>query len=129
MSHEPETPRKAEPQKTEPPKNGPPQTAGSVADRRQHPRRRVVANATATVGAGPAGACQTHAIITRNMSLGGICFWASQQFTVGQSLQINIPANQKDHGTYLCEVIRSRPLSSGKYEMAAKIREQHKKIA
>lgn len=90
-------------------------------DRRRDARRTVQGKATLTVLNGPS-AQATHSISMRNVSLGGVCFLLREPLSVGQMCQIQIPSTDVGAGTYLCEVVRSRPLSNGKYEMAVQFR-------
>jgi len=88
-------------------------------DRRRDHRRLVQAAATLTVLDGPLAGLRFD-VQTRNISQGGICFLLRQALNVGQTCRIDVrdgrPAGR------LCEVVRSRPLSNGRYEMAVKFR-------
>lgn len=86
-------------------------------ERRKTPRRPLLTQGTLTVLDGP-GAGITHAVQTRDLSISGICFLLRQGLSTGQLCRIEFPGSP----ARLCEITRSRPLSNGKYEMAAQFR-------
>lgn len=95
----------------------------SGRERRREHRRLIQAKATLTVLDGPS-AQTTHEIVTRDLSISGICFLMKAPLHVGQTCRIGMANNGHVWDEQLCEVVRSRPLSNGKYEMAVKFRKQ-----
>jgi hypothetical protein len=86
-------------------------------DRRRQPRRPLQESGRLEVVDG-ANAGSRYDITTRDLSLSGISFLLKEPLAVGQLCRVTYPGSQPR----LCEITRSRPLSSGKHEMAAQFR-------
>jgi hypothetical protein len=91
-----------------------------LSDRRRDQRRPMQSKATLTVLDG-AQANQAFEIMTRDLSEGGVLFLLKESLSVGQSCRLEM-ADGAASESYFCEVVRTRPLSNGKHEMAVKFR-------
>ena len=89
-------------------------------DRRRDMRKPMQNKATVTLLDG-ASAGSTFDILTRDLSFAGVSFLLKQEMAVGHTCRIAIQHGSRVD-THLAEVVRTRPLSNGKYEMAVQFR-------
>ena len=90
----------------------------SLSDRRTTHRGPVQTRAKLTLIDGPnAGA--SHEILARDMPMSGLSFLLRESLSVGQQCRVEFTPGTP---AVAAEIVRSRPISGGRYEMSMQLR-------
>jgi len=93
----------------------------SLSDRRNSLRGPIQTKARLTVLDGLA-AGTVHDIMARDQSLSGTSFLLREGLAVGQMCEVAFDSSVHSGKRFLAEIVRSRPISNGRYEMAIQFR-------
>lgn len=89
-------------------------------ERRREHRRPAQVKATVTLTDSLAPAGTSYDVLTRDLSDSGVSFILRDAMSVGQTCRITLHNGKSV--SYVAEVVRARPLSTGKHEMAVQFR-------
>jgi hypothetical protein len=92
-----------------------------IPDRRRDSRKPLQTRGTVVVLDGP-DANSVHDVLTRDMSFSGVSFQLKLPLNVGQRVRLEVQSPSNGITRRMAEVVRSRPLSNGKFEMAVQFR-------
>jgi hypothetical protein len=93
-------------------------------ERRGDKRRPGSGRATLTVLDLLGGSLGSAEVLTRDQSSLGLSFLFKKPLTIGQTCRLDLPPDAGPAKSYMCEVVRARPVSNGRYEMAVQFRKK-----
>jgi hypothetical protein len=94
----------------------------AIHDRRKDLRRSVLTKAIVKIVNG-AQAGRVFEVLTRDLSNSGLSFLLREPLGVGLQLEVEMAGpGGRGQVMHQCEVVRSRPVSNGRFEMAAQFR-------
>ncbi len=96
----------------------------SARERRGEKRKSLLSPAVLVVLDGSQRG-QRFDISTRDLSLSGMSFLLREPLKVGQTCQIEMGPSPGRLTVYVCEVVRSRPVTNGRHEIGVKVRERN----
>lgn len=63
-------------------------------------------------------------VLTRDISSLGLSFVFKEPLTIGQTCRLDLPPQLGPAQSFVCQVVRARPVSNGRYEMAVQFRKK-----
>ncbi|HZZ42589.1 MAG TPA: PilZ domain-containing protein [Tepidisphaeraceae bacterium] len=97
-------------------------TPPAIHDRRKDHRRPVLTKAIVKILDG-LHAGRVFEVLTRDLSMSGLSFLLREPLGIGHNVLVEMAgAGGRGQITHQCEIVRSRPVSNGRFEMALQFR-------